>query len=357
MKSLKLQCRLLLVLLLIGLLAGCSNTPSNEPAAPSEPAAPNEPADTEKPADTEVPKKIGSVEFITGSATGSWVPIASGISQKINEYYDGFPVTSVPGPGSLGNPPVIGSGDSDIGMSYAPFLIAAVAGKAPYEEAYPNLRAVCAMQPNVLHFIADVDDSVTSVQQLIDEKVKMTLGIPPVGNASTYLVQTIFTAMGYDNLEDIKDYGSNVYYGDTTSINDAWSNRQINAFVSTLNIPASSVQESLVGRGGKILSIDDKLAEVLIKNEGYNSYTIPAGTYSGQEEDVETVALPLVVFVSEEMDEEFVYNLTKSIYENKEYFETVHSSYVEFDPEKMTEGIGIELHSGAVKFYKEVGLQ
>ena len=57
------------------------------------------------------------------------------------------------------------------------------------------------------------------------------------------------------------------------------------------------------------------------------------------------------------MDEEFVYNLTKSIYENKEYFETVHISYVEFDPEKMTEGVGIELRSGAVKFYKEVGLQ
>lgn len=54
--------------------------------------------------------------------------------------------------------------------------------------------------------------------------------------------------------------------------------------------------------------------------------------------------------------EVMIYNLTKSIYENKEYFEGVHSSFAEFDPDTMNEGTAIALHPGAERFYKEIGL-
>jgi TRAP-type uncharacterized transport system substrate-binding protein len=48
--------------------------------------------------------------------------------------------------------------------------------------------------------------------------------------------------------------------------------------------------------------------------------------------------------------------MTKAIYENKEYMATAHSSFKGFDPKSMAKGLGIEMHKGASKFYKEMGL-
>ena len=57
-----------------------------------------------------------------------------------------------------------------------------------------------------------------------------------------------------------------------------------------------------------------------------------------------------------DVDEDLIYNFTKSVYENKEYFLGVHSSFGEFDPDTMNEGTAIALHPGAERFYKEIGL-
>lgn len=96
--------------------------------------------------------------------------------------------------------------------------------------------------------------------------------------------------------------------------------------------------------------MDDEVIEKLVNENGFSAYTIPAGTYEGQTEDIKTVALPIVIFTTEDADEEMIYNLTKSIYENKEYFEGVHSSFAEFDPDTMNEGTAIALHPGAERF-------
>ena len=68
------------------------------------------------------------------------------------------------------------------------------------------------------------------------------------------------------------------------------------------------------------------------------------------------MALPTVIFTREDMSEDAVYYITKSIYENKDYLVGLHSSFNEFNPDLMHEGLGIEMHKGAEKFYKEIGL-
>src|SRR5699024_12246461 len=48
-------------------------------------------------------------------------------------------------------------------------------------------------------------------------------------------------------------------------------------------------------------------------------YTIEAGTYPRQEEDIQTIAQPNVLVATPDMDADFVYDLTKILYENKEF--------------------------------------
>lgn len=335
---------------ILSLLTACSSGSSAETAAKAE-------TQTEAEA-SEGLKKIGNMELLTASASGTWVPIGAGISDKFNEFYDGFPLTAVPSSGSLANPPLIAAGDGEFGMSYAPFLMGAVNGTGAFAEveAMDNLRAVCALQPTVIQIVADVEDSVKSISDVIEQKVKLDVGVPPTGNASNFLAGSIFQSSGLNSVEDVESWGGSVYYATGSNLTDAWKDRHINAYFQTQTVPSSGITESLTGRGGKILAVDGKVAEDLIANGGFSPYVIPANSYPEQTEDIETVALPIVIFCTEDMDEEIVYNLCTAIYENAEALVTVHSSFEEFDVNKMAEGCGIDLHSGAEKFYKEVGL-
>lgn len=339
-------------------LTACSQPatpPSTTAAAATTTTTAAASASTDSTSAGEALPKIADLDLLTGSATGSWYTLGAGIADKFNDLYDGFPMTAIPGPGSIGNIGVIASGDSEIGLSYGPFLKAAVEGVAPYEEKYENLRSIAVLQPTVIQPMTTLD--ISTYGEFIKNQMKCSVGLYPVGNASTFICSMILQAYGLNDPTDIEKWGATVYYADGASISDAWSDRHIDIQMPMLNVPASTVSEALVTRtDSKLISLDDDVIDVLCSNYGFAPYTIKAGTYDGQEEDIKTVGLPIVIFCSEDADEEIIYNFTKALYENKEYFLGVHSSFEEFDPETMNNGVAIELHPGAAKFYQEKGM-
>ncbi len=351
----KVLCFVIAIVLVLG-LAACGEKPVTTTEAPK--ASTQAPAgSTAAPAQsTEAgQKKIEALDLLAGSATGSWYTIGAGIADKFNESYEGFPMTAIPGPGSVGNIGVISSGESEIGMSYGPFLAAAVAGTSPYEEKYENLRSIACLQPTVIQPLTTLD--IQTYGQFIRDQMKCTVGLYPVGNASTLIVSMILQAYGLNEPTDMEKWGASVYYADGASLADAWKDRHIDIQSPMLNVPASTVTEALVNRNdGKLVSLDEDVIQTLCDKYGFAKYTIKAGTYEGQKEDIQTVGLPIVFFCAADADEDTVYTFTKTLYENKDYFLGVHASFGEFDPEHMNEGTAIEIHPGALKFYKEVGL-
>lgn len=298
-------------------------------------------------------------EISSGVTEGGWMKIGAGIAEKTNDFFDGFPFTAIPSTGSVGNPPIVSTssvGKAHFGMSYGPFLLAAKNGEDPFEKPFTNLRAVAALTPTVVHFPIDVEAQVNTVYELLKNKIKFKLGAPSKGGGSYYLAQMIFSKMGLASLEDIKKWGGSIYYAGSSDVIGAWKNRITNAYILAYNVPSSAVEESLIGRKGKLLSIGDELMKILEEEMGFQEFIISAGTYPGQDEDVKTAALPLVIFTREDVSEEAVYFMAKAIYGNKDYMINIHSSFKSFEPDKMATGLGIEMHKGAEKFYKEVGL-
>lgn len=298
---------------------------------------------------------IPELELLSGAATGSWYTLGAGIASKFNENFKGFPMTCVPGPGSIGNVGVISNGDSEIGMSYGPFLVAARNGQPPYEMKFENLRSIAVLQPTVIQPMTSLN--IKTLGEVIRNKVKADLGVYPTGNASTFVIESIFKAYGLSAIDDLKSWGSTVYQADGGSLADAWSDRHINLHLPMLNVPASTVSEALLTRSdGKLLNLDDDVIQILVEKYGFQAYTIKAGSYESQKEDCKTVGLPIVMFCREDADENLIYTFTKTLYENKEFFLGVHSSFAEFDPAHMNEGVAIPLHPGAAKFYQEKGM-
>jgi len=55
------------------------------------------------------------------------------------------------------------------------------------------------------------------------------------------------------------------------------------------------------------------------------------------------------------LDEDTVYNMTKALFDNKDAIESAHAKGKELDLAYAVEGISIPFHSGAEKYFREVG--
>ena len=91
----------------------------------------------------------------------------------------------------------------------------------------------------------------------------------------------------------------------------------------------------------------------------YSPYTIKAGSYPSQEQEVATVCQENWILVDESMDEELVYQMTKALYEHQDDLAAIHAIAKNItleNTQKAMDYMPMPLHSGAERYYKEVGL-
>ena len=120
-------------------------------------------------------------------------------------------------------------------------------------------------------------------------------------------------------------------------------------------IPASAVTQAC-SSGSKLLNVDDAVLKALKeKFPWYAPYTIPAGTYPGQDQDVKTSAIKMVMFCRGDLDEQTVYDLTKTFWENIAELGQAQGNLKGLTPENAVKDIAnLPLHDGAAKYYKEI---
>jgi TRAP transporter TAXI family solute receptor len=83
---------------------------------------------------------------------------------------------------------------------------------------------------------------------------------------------------------------------------------------------------------------------------------IPANTYDGQTEDVETAAVGNFLISHDGVSEETAYQMTKLLFENLDKLTAAHAAAKAIDPAKALDGMPVPLHPGAERYYKEKGL-
>ena len=105
------------------------------------------------------------------------------------------------------------------------------------------------------------------------------------------------------------------------------------------------------------MPIDGDVADKLMADcPFYTTYTIPAGTYEGQTEDVTTVTVKATLIVSASASEDDVYNLTKAIFDNTAAIAAENGKGAELSVENATSGMSAPFHAGAAKYYAEKGV-
>jgi len=139
---------------------------------------------------------------------------------------------------------------------------------------------------------------------------------------------------------------------------DALRNGKVDAIFVVAGFPTGAIVELASAVDVKLVPIDGAGAKALTSKYGFFSQSpIPSGTYEGVDE-VNTVAVGAQWFTSAKEDNELIYQITKALWnkESRKLMDVGHAKGKTITPDTALSGVGVPLHPGAEKFYKEAGL-
>ena len=138
---------------------------------------------------------------------------------------------------------------------------------------------------------------------------------------------------------------------------DALKDGKIDAAFIVAGAPTAAITELCTTNNAYLVPIDGEVADKLMADSPYyTAYTIPAGTYAGQDADVVTATVKATLIVSASAAEKDVYELTKAIFENTAAIAAENGKGAELSVENATSGMTAPFHAGAAKYFAEKGV-
>ncbi len=262
----------------------------------------------------------------------------------------GLIASAVSSRGSVDNVNAIKSGLRNSGFAQSDVAYWAYTGTGTMEGQAPaeNLRAIAALFPEHIHLVVLADSGIDSVNDL--EGKRVSLDEPGSG---TYVdANLILEAYGLSNemvrAEALKP----------DAAGDALRNGQIDAFFFVGGYPTGAIVELASAVDIKLVPIDGDGAAGLTEEYGFFSVSdIPDGAYDGVAATT-TVAVGAQWITSAEQDEELIYQITAALWNDKTrvLLDVGHAKGASINKDTALDGIGIPLHPGAERFYREAGL-
>ena len=292
----------------------------------------------------------GGTYYPVGVALATLVKVKLQPSQKIG-------MSAISSAGSGENVKLLRENEVQFAILQGLYGAYAWEGTGPIESAGPqkNLRSVSMLWQNVEHFTVNKKFAKTgTVADLVAMKGEsMAMGTKNSGTIGSNKV-----LLGNLGVDIDKDYNL-VYVGYGPSA-DALQNGQVAGMGTPAGVPVSAVTKAMANMGDKI-TVLDLTDEQMKKADGgmelWTRFVIPADTYPGQTRDIKTIAQPNFLAVRSDVDEDAVYRITKTVYENLAFLNAIHGATKAMAIEKAIAGLPMPLHPGAARYYAEVGIK
>ena len=290
-----------------------------------------------------------NINFVTAGTASTFYPISATVCQLWNENIAGMRAVATPSGGGIDNLNQAYDGEAQIGIANANLVYQAQEGLAAFEDyANENLRIFAGLYLNPNQVVVTEDSGIRSIGDFAGKRIAIgAAGATTIEEAIIHL-----EASGLD-LEDIR-----AEYMDTSAAADAISNRLLDGVWVMAGTPNAAVTQIMTTTDSRLVPITPEEVETLRKDyPWYAAGVIPAGTYAGQDEDVPTSAVKLTLFITADVDEETVYQMTKVFWENWDMLTETHAALQKADPKEACSDIaGVAIHDGAARYYREIGL-
>ena len=298
----------------------------------------------------------------TGSTGGTYFPIGAIIASAISNppgsrECERGGSCGVPGliavaqstTGSVENVKAIGSGALESALSQADVAFWAYHGRHIFAEAGPirNLRAIANLYPEMVHIVVRRDSGILSVGDLRGKRVSLDR------EGSGTLVDALLILEAYGiGPKDLTI--ENLEPGPAA---DRLSDGTLDAFFFVAGVPAAAVNDLAIATPVSLVPITGAEAERLKQTYPFFTTTfIPAGAYAGVY-STPTLSVGAQWLVNASVPDEVVYGVTRALWHpsTQALLEAGHPQGKHIKIESALDGIGIPMHPGAVRFYREAG--
>jgi len=297
--------------------------------------------------------------FITigsGDFTGVYFPTGLTITRIINAKHkqNGIRATVESTRGSIFNVNAIMAGYLEFGLVQSDIQFEAVQGLGEWEKKGPqkDLRAVFGVHNESLCLVAAVDAGIEKVADLKGKRVNL-------GNPGSGQYRNSIDALESFGLNPDTDIISTKVRATEAPV--LLQDKRIDAFFCTVGHPSETLREAVSGlRKVRFVPITGPGVDNLIAGKHYYTRTsIPAAQFyssSENEGDVQTFGVFATLCTSARVPDYVVYLIVKEVFENFDHFKSQHPAYAGLTKKGMLEGLSAPLHSGAMKYFREVGL-
>ena len=174
--------------------------------------------------------------------------------------------------------------------------------------------------------------------------------VPPLAEAKVMEYYKI-------SYKDWEAAGAKFFRGSYAEQAGAFKDRNVDGTFTFLALPGASVTEASVGRNLRLLAFPKPLLQHLA-SFGLGEGPIPAGTYpkaANGNEPVLSATMGTTITVNARMSNDTAYLLAKTLNDNVDRVRKIHGSLADYDPSKGHLYLGVTLHPGAEKYYREKG--
>lgn len=338
------------IAMLLGTLTGCSGTNNKKENAPANNTATEANAtansNSEIKAEGLMETEGGFMSVATGGTGGTYYPLGGALSNILNNAGVNYTATAQATGASVENVELVTKGDAEIGFIQNDVAYYAVNGTETFEgNQKSSLKGLCCLYPEIVQIVASDDSGIETIEDLKGKKV--AVGAP--GSGVEVNVKQILDVHGitYDDLGKV-DYLS------FAEAADQIKSGQIDATFLTAAIPSSAITELATTHDVHLVPIaEDKANELIEKYPFYVHLNITPTEYKGQEGEVSVVAVQSMLVVDEKMADEDAYNIAKLLFENLDVMKESHARGGDISLDKALDGMSIDLHPGAQKYFDE----
>ena len=289
-----------------------------------------------------------SLTLATGGTTGTYYAVGGVMSTVLNKKLTKSSLTVTSSGASKANIQLLEDGEANLAIVQNDVMHYAATGTDLFEAEgkYESFSSVCGMYDETVQLVTTNAD----IKSVTDLKGK-TVCVGDAGSGTEFNAKQVLAAYGM-SFDDITV--NNASFGDSA---DSLKDGKIDAAFVVAGAPTTAVVDLSTAAQVYVIPIDGAERDDLMKEyKFYTKTTIPADTYKGQDADVETVSVRATLIAADDVSEDAVYELVKAMFDNRDELIKGHEKFNNLKLEDATKGIDVKFHPGAVKFFKEKGI-
>lgn len=290
-----------------------------------------------------------TIRFGAAGVGGMYYPFANAFTELASKDETGINWKVKSTAGSAANLRLLSDNYIELGIAQADLIEDAYYGKGSFHSGkYRGYKAVASLYPEACQIVVRKDSNITSLDDLEGKNVSVGEEESGTERNATQILEMCGLP---DNLVNTKNL-------DYTDAADQLAEKKIDAFFCTAGICTTVIEELAKECDIRLLEIPESCRQKLKKAYSfYDDYVIPAGTYSGQTEDIQTISVQSVLLASSTLSEKTVQKLTASLFKHIKDIQYSISINLQLTPQEAVKGITIPFHPGAETYYKLEGVE